>query len=84
MAVYPLRTHRKHTWVSGIFWVLVVTIAYVLARFLYGYLPDTYLPKGNYLLGTPNQVQKSLKYPKIAKFTPEMTKILQKRTHSRT
>ncbi len=44
--VYLLRTYRKNTWVSGIFWVLGVTIEYVPARFLYGYIPDTYIPKG--------------------------------------
>ena len=32
--------------ISGIFWVLGVTIEYVPARFLYGYIPDTYIPKG--------------------------------------
>ena len=39
--VYLFRTHRKNTWVSGIFWVLGVPIEYIPARFMYGYVPDT-------------------------------------------
>lgn len=61
-----VRTHRKNTWVSGIFWVLGVTIAYVPARFLYGYIPDTYLPKYHtYFMGTASVGIHQLQYGEL-------------------